>query len=63
MSLKQAPHSSLSYPYAGPTDFADAQACIPSLAIARWENEGGASGRAKYDEAASWFVPQSSARV
>ena len=29
----------------------------PSPAIARWENEGGASGGPERDKVVSWFVP------
>jgi hypothetical protein len=30
---------------------------VPSAAIGRWENEGGAPGRPERDKVISWFVP------
>ena len=30
---------------------------VPSAAIARWENEGGAPGRPESDKVTYWFVP------
>jgi hypothetical protein len=30
---------------------------VPSAAIGRWENEGGARGRPERDKVIGWFVP------
>jgi hypothetical protein len=30
---------------------------VPSAAIGRWENEGGAPGRPERDKVIGWFVP------
>ena len=38
------------------TKISDTKA-VPSAAIARWENEGGAPGRPEHDRVVSWFVP------
>jgi hypothetical protein len=38
------------------TNISDVKA-TSSAAIARWENEGGASGRPERDKVISWFVP------
>jgi hypothetical protein len=38
------------------TNFSDIKA-VPSAAIARWENEGGAAGLPERDRVISWFVP------
>jgi hypothetical protein len=49
-------YSSLSYPYPCMANISDVKA-VPSAAIARWENEGGASGGPERDKVVTWFVP------
>ena len=49
-------YSSLSYPYPCMANISDVKA-VPSAAIARWENEGGAPSRPERDKVMSRFVP------
>ena len=54
--MKSSSYSSLSYPYTCMANISDVKA-VPSAAIGRWENEGGAPGRPERDKVISWFVP------
>lgn len=61
MLMKLARYCSTSPPRAGGANSADLQRVAVALAIARWENEGGAPGRPESDEDDRWFVKQRSA--
>ena len=54
--MKFSSYYSLSYPFTCMTNLSDVKAA-PSVAIARWENEGGAPGRPERVKVISWFVP------